>query len=296
MTTRNVILTVRPALGGLDISSDPTILDPNYLVTADNITYLEGGQRKKRPGLLAYQPSSSFAGSSTNRMVSTVANVRAISDSWDYSSGGLNPVQRLIAVTGNSLFRSTGDGLWTAITATSSFGNTGNRAGIMLGQDHAVISAPSMQPVAYNLAATTIVSPTSGANWPLFENAVYHQTRMVMLGISTAASDIRLTAAGNIFDSTGVDSVTLPIDPGDGDRVMGASQTFFRNLYIFKGPQFGSVHEISGNTSTRGSSPRPRTSTGSAATGCIRSRPRSSSATWSRGSSRSRSRTSGART
>jgi hypothetical protein len=120
----------------------------------------------------------------------------------------------------------------------------------MLGQDHVVFSDGTTQPVAYNLAATTLVSPTTGANWPIFRSAVFHQTRMVMLGLSTAPSDVRVTAAGNIFDSTGVDSVTLPIDPGDGDQVVGASHTFFRNLYVFKGPQYGSIHEISGQTST----------------------------------------------
>jgi hypothetical protein len=135
------------------------------------------------------------------------------------------------------------------VSATSSF--TGqDRTNIMLGQDHAVISNPTAQPIAYNLNATTLVGPTTGANWPVFESAVFHQTRMWMVGISTAQSQLRASAAENIFDSTGVDSVTLPIDPGDGDRIVGCSQTFFRNLYVFKGPQFGSVHEITGNTTT----------------------------------------------
>lgn len=258
MASKNLIYTVRPALGGLDITSDASILDPNYLVTADNITYLEGGQRKRRPGLLQYSPSSSSAGSSTGAFISTGAggnNIRALSDSWTYSTAALAATQRLIAVVGRSIYRSTGDGNWTPVSATSSFSGINLlNVNIMLGQDHAVISGSGGSflnpPIAYNLTATTLVVPTTGANWPLFETAVYHQSRMVMMGISTAASDIRITAASNIFDSTGTDSVTLPIDPGDGDRVIGASQTFFRNLYIFKGPQFGSVHEISGNTST----------------------------------------------
>lgn len=250
MASKNFVTVVRPATGGLDITSDPTILDPNWLITADNITYLEGGQRKKRPGILQYSPSSSFAGSSTNAMVSSSSNVRALSDSWSYSTG-FTPVQRLIAVTGASIFRSTGDGSWTAVTASSSFGSNSNlRTHIMLGQDHAVISDGVTQPIAYNLAATTLVSPSTGANWPVFESAVFHQARMVMLGISTSPSHIRVSAADNIFDSTGVDTITLPIDPGDGDRVIGAAQTFFRNLYVFKGPQFGSIHEIAGNTTT----------------------------------------------
>src|SRR5688572_478154 len=98
MASRNVVTTVRPAIGGLDLTADPTILDPNYLVTADNIYYKEGGQRKRRPGFIAYQPSSSSAGSSTNAMVSSSSNVRAIADTWDYSTGTMTGVQRLVAV------------------------------------------------------------------------------------------------------------------------------------------------------------------------------------------------------
>ena len=262
MTTRNTTLTVRPALGGLDITSDATILDPNYLVTADNVTYLEGGQRKRRPGFLQYSTSSSMAGTFTNALISTATRVRAISDTWDYSTG-IPPVQRLTAAAGFSVWRSTGNGLWSIVGTSSAFA-AGTRAlptNIMLGQNHAVFSDGVSPPLAYNLAATTIVYPTTGANWPVFQSAVFHQTRMVMLGLqfvstSTGApftltpSDISVTAAGNIFDSTGTDSVRLPIDPGDGDQVIGCSQTFFRNLYVFKGPQYGSVHEISGNTST----------------------------------------------
>jgi hypothetical protein len=57
-------------------------------------------------------------------------------------------------------------------------------------------------------------------------------------------------AAGNIFDSTGTDAGTLPIEPGDGDRVVGISKPFYGSIYVFKGPQKGSVHQISGNTPT----------------------------------------------
>jgi hypothetical protein len=240
--------TVHPALGGLDISSDATILDPNFLTIADNIEYLEGGQRKKRLGTLQYSASSSTAGTFANVMVSSSSNVRAIKDYWRYGAS-LTPVQEYVAVTGASIFRSTGNGLWTAVTVSSSFGSNGNlNTGIVIAQDYAVISDGVVQPVAYDMSTTTLLTPSTGSNWPIFESAAYHISRLFISGISTAPSNINYMAAGNIFDSTGTDTGTLPIDQGDGDRVIAISKTFYGSIYVFKGPQYGSVHQISGAT------------------------------------------------
>mgnify|MGYP003575810495 FL=1 len=52
MASRYTAFTVHPALGGLDVSIDPSVLDPNFLTAATNIQYLEGAQRKKRVGFI----------------------------------------------------------------------------------------------------------------------------------------------------------------------------------------------------------------------------------------------------
>src|SRR3972149_6998557 len=134
MPTRNSVMTIHPALGGLDIASDATVLDPNFLTVADNIEYLEGGQRKKRSGVIQYSPTTSYSGTYANVMVSSGANVRALADMWSYGAS-LTGTQRLLSVTSASIFRSTGDGSWTAVTTASSFGSTGNlKTNILFGQ------------------------------------------------------------------------------------------------------------------------------------------------------------------
>jgi len=239
--------TVHPALGGLDISSDATILDPNYLVIADNIEYLEGGQRKKRRGTLQYSASSSMAGTFANVMVTSSSNVRGIIDYWRYGQS-IIPVQQFVAVTGQSIFRSTGNGLWAAVTTTSSFGANDNDAHMTAAQDMIVISDGMARPVAYDMATTTLRQPSTGSLWPIFDGTSYHLSRLWISGLSTAPSDVRYMAAGNIFDSTGTDTGSLPIETGDGDRVVGISRPFYGSIYLFKGPQKGSVHQLSGNT------------------------------------------------
>jgi hypothetical protein len=250
MTTKNTQFTQHPALGGLDVSSDPTVLDANFLTNADNIEYREGGQRKKRPGFRVYSTNSTDPAANTP-MVSSTSAVRAIEDMWHYGAS-LTPTQKYIAVTGASIFASTTGGTWTPVTTASSFGSNDNRrTHITLAGDYAVISDGQTQPVAYDglaLTSTTLVTPSTGANWPIFEGTSYHINRLWYTGVSTSPSLLGYTAANNIFDSTGTDSGSFTVNSGDGDRIIGLSKPFYGSLYIFKGPQKGSVFQLSGST------------------------------------------------
>jgi len=250
MSTRETQFTAHPALGGLDISSDPTVLDPNFLIIADNIEYKEGGQRKKRPGHRVYSTGmvTSPASTATNTiMVTTSASVRALADFWAYGAS-IVPVQRYIAVTGASIYQSPADGTWSPITVSSSFGSDSNRTtNLMVGGDKVVVSDGVSQPIAVSSAAA-LVGPTTGANWPIFTAARYHLNRMWYFGLSTSPSAFNFTAANNIFDSTGADSGAFTISVGDGDAVIGCSEPFYASLYIFKGPHHGDIYQLSGKT------------------------------------------------
>ena len=246
MSSRNTAFTVHPALGGLDISSDPTVLDPGFLTVADNIEYLEGGQRKKRLGTQIY--STSTGNTNPSYLVTSSTPVRAVADFWRYGAS-LTPTQNLLAVAGQSIYKSTGNGIWTAVTTTSSFGALGNtQTGITLAGDYAVISDETATPISYD--QTALAGPTTGSAWPRFTASVYHLDRLFMWGVSTSPSKVFYSGAGNIFDSTGSDSGNFRVAEGDGDRVIAGSRPFYASLYFFKGPQFGSIWQLSGNTST----------------------------------------------
>ena len=250
MSTHETQFTVHPALGGLDIASDPTVLDPNFLTIADNIEYREGGQRKKRPGFRVYSTAMVTNSASTaagSIMVSTGATVRAVTDYWRYGAS-LTPTQEYVSVTGASIFKSTGpSGTWAAITATSSFGSDSNvTTNLVRAGDKIVVSDAVTQPIAYD--GTSLVAATTGSLWPVFTAGKYHLNRLFFYGLSTAPSQINYTAANNIFDSTGTDSGSFTVNVGDGDQIVGVSQPFYASLYVFKGPQFGSVYQLSGAT------------------------------------------------
>lgn len=252
MPSRSLQFSLHPALGGLDISSDPSVLDPNFLTAANNVEYLEGGQRKKRGGTAVYSTGATSTGTSKFLpAVSTPAPVRALADMWRYGTT-LTPTQELISVAGKSIFYSTGDGRWTAASATSSFGSSSStKTTITLAGDYAVINDAqgSSPPIAWNQTALTQFNST-GSGLPIYTAASYHLNRLWTGGLSTAPSAVNFTAANNIFDSTGTDTGSFTVSIGDGDQVMGLSQPFYGSLYIWKGPQFGSVYQLSGNTAS----------------------------------------------
>ena len=252
--------SLHPALGGLDISSDPSVLDPNFLTASNNVEYLEGGQRRKRGGTAVYSTALSTGGgtnpltSGTGKFLPATSNpqpVRALADFWTYGTT-ITPTQQLVAVSGNSIFGSTGDGLWTAITTTSSFGSTGSvNTTITLAGGFAVINDPAgaTLPVAITSGLALKQFNSSGmTSLPIYTAGSYHLNRLFTGGLSTAPSAVNFTAANNIFDSTGTDTGSFTVAIGDGDQVMGLSEPFYGSLYVWKGPQRGSVWQISGNT------------------------------------------------
>lgn len=252
MSSREVQFTLHPALGGLDISSDASVLDPNFLTASQNCEYLEGGQRKKRGGTAVYSThrisSSDFTSTGTNTFLP--GPLRAMQDFWRYGAA-LVPTQDVVTVASQTIYHSTGGGSWTPIIAASSFGSTGSfKTTIALAGDYAVINdaMSTSAPMAWDQTTLHTFTSSGGTGLPVYTAASYHLNRLFTGGLSSAPSATNFTAANNIFDSTGGDTGGFTVNVGDGDQVMGLSETFYGSVYIFKGPQFGSVHQLSGNT------------------------------------------------
>lgn len=238
--------SLHPALGGLDISSDASVLDPNFLTAANNVEYLEGGQRKKRGGTAVYSTGETSTGTGTL----LPGPVRGLGDFWRYGTT-LTPTQQLISVAGKSIYYSTGSGAWAPATTASSFGSSGStKTTVTLAGDFAVVNDAqgTTPPVAWDQSTLHQFTSSGGSGLPIYTGASYHLNRLWTGGLSTAPSAVNFTAANDIFDSTGTDTGGFTVAIGDGDQVMGLSQPFYGSLYIWKGPQFGSVYQLSGNT------------------------------------------------
>ena len=241
MPSSNQALIIHPWAGGLDTTKAPTLLDPSSLVTATNIEYDTSGARKKRLGTARYNATATSA----------TDTFTALAEHWRFGTS-LTPTQKFVGHAGTDIYRDDLDGEWDSIK--SSWGSNTSNVHITIAQGHAVFSNDNGD--APQRWDQTTMSDLTGTGLPEFEACVYHLRRLWTIGeqtaISGSANPSRTTysAAGDITDFTGGDTSNFIFDEDDGDRLIGLSRPFHNRLYFFKGPIHGSIHEITGTTSS----------------------------------------------
>lgn len=241
MPSANLGFLVHPALGGLDTTKAETLLQPDQLVIADNIEYFTSGARKKRGGTARYN-SVAMTGSIT---------VTALADHWRHGTS-LTPVQKFVGTAGTLIVKDDNDGTWDTIK--TAWGTGTSQSNIVIAQGYSVFSNNNND-IPQKWDQTTMTDLTA-TGLPKFQAASYHLRRLFTVGEQTPISGTNnpsrspYTAAGDITDFTGGDTGNFVIDEDDGDRLIGVSRSFYGRLYYFKGPNYGSVHEIAGRTPT----------------------------------------------
>src|SRR5712692_6602820 len=222
-----------PSQSGLNSSSPQTYLLPDELTIADNVTYGLSGERRKRLGTARY--NAAVIGAATN-------NIVALAEHWRFGAS-LTATQRIVACSGAQIWSDSGTGVFTSINAA--FGsNTSLTTNIVTAQGFAVFSDGSSTPQKWD--QTTMAALGTGA--PNFTAAAYHLRRLFTVGTAANPSRVDISAGGDITTWTGGDTANFILDDDDGDQVLGVSRTFHKRLYFYKGPNFGSIHEIAGNT------------------------------------------------
>lgn len=229
MASRTQHFIVHPALGGLDTTKAPTLLEPDQLVVAENIEYLTEGSRSKRLGTTRYNASA----------IGTVT-VTALADFWRYGAS-LTPTQKFVAHAGTAIYKDDGDGVWDSIKA--SWGASTSETSICIADDFVVFCNGVDTPQKWDGTTVSDLSATTTA----FSGMAYHLRRGFAWASPANPSIINVTAASDITDLTGGDTTNLQVDEGDGDRVMWAGG-WRERLFVLKGPQYGSVHQIAGAT------------------------------------------------
>jgi hypothetical protein len=206
-----------------------------YQLKAENVMYeVDGGVRKS--GGTEFLFSDSFSG---------LPSVNGMTDFWLDTSGTVT--QNFIMVTASGeIYKDDLDGTFTAITGTASLGSDPIPI-FCVAQDILTIwFSNNTTPLKYT--GTGNVSALGGTP-PVGRGAVYHMGRLWAWGTNAAPSRLYYSAFGNIEDWSGIDTGSIDIQVGDGDRIVGAI-SFREKLFIFKGPNIGSIHTISGTAPT----------------------------------------------
>ncbi len=220
----------------IDVAPDPSgmVVLP-FLTEAQNCIYeLDGGPRK--------------IGGTTKGNSSAVASGAVITGIYDYWRQGTlgTPTRRRVlhagtvcaADTDNFIFASIFTGLTSgAVPCYSTF------------DDLIIISSDSTVDVPRSWDQTTAQSLAGSP--PRFSFSCSHKNRQWAAGNFGAPSRVYYSANVDPEDWVGAGSGSIDIDPNDGDMVTGIA-SHKNDLWIFKGPNKGSIHRITGSSPTGG--------------------------------------------
>lgn len=242
MASRNRLITVFPANGGLNSADPADVIQASQWSEAINVEYTNTGLPRKRGGTTRYNSSALQIGGSDSRL-------SALADFWRYdvSAGVLTGTQKFVAVattaSGGIIVKDDGDGTWD--TLKTGWGDNDNLPSITLAQGFAVFFNGESAPQKWD--QTTLSDLNASA--PAASGGSYHLRRMFTAGhAATANSTSNYSAAGDITDWTGADTGTFIFDENDGDYLVGVSKPFRGRLFFFKGPNYGSIHEVAGTS------------------------------------------------
>ena len=204
-----------------------------FLVDAENVFYeLDGGPHK-------------IGG--TTKLNSSVlesgAEIMGLSDFWRMGTGGSGTQRRVVHV-GTKVKADAADGSFSDI-------GTGFEEDKVpcytTFNDKLIISSDSTVDVPQSYDGTTMAALAGSP--PNFAFSAAHKNRVWASGNALLPSRLYYSALLNQADWAGATSGSIDIDPDDGDRIT-AIISHKNDLWVFKGPYYGSIHRITGSAPT----------------------------------------------
>ena len=204
-----------------------------FLVDAENVFFeLDGGPHK--------------IGGTTKLNSSAVASgaqIMGLTDFWRMGTGGAGTQQRVLHAG-------------TVIMADAANGTFSN---IRTGREEdATPSYCTFNDVLLIGSTSTTDNPQTydgttcgdlGGTSPRWSFAAAHKNRVWAAGVAGTPSRLHYSALLNQADWVGATAGYIDIDPNDGDRITGIV-SHKNDLFVFKGPYYGSIHRITGSAPT----------------------------------------------
>lgn len=215
--------------GGLDQNG---VIQIPFLLDAKNVIYeLDGGPRKKW-GTTKLNSSALEAGLA----------VRGLVDFWRMGTAG-TPVQKRVIHVGTKIKADAADGTFADIKTGVSSSSIPNYC---VFDDIVIISDDSgSAPLYYDQTTCAALGGTP----PNFQFCVRHKNRAWASGNPAFPSRLYYSALDNPQDWVGAGSGTIDVDSDDGDQITGLA-SHKNSLFLFKGPNRGSIHRITGSAPT----------------------------------------------
>ena len=211
-----------------------------FLINARNCVYEFDGGPRKMPGFNQFNSGGVYGGAS--------GAVVGLYDFWRQGTAG-TPTQRLLCASDN------GSNLLVGQAAISDTSFTDLITNFTTG------AVPQFSTFDDLLIATTDNTSDTPRSWdgttmqnlagtpPRFSFSVPHKNRQWAAGVFANPSTLYYSENVNPEDWTGAGAGSIQIDPNDGDMITGII-SHKDDLWVFKGPNTGSIHRITGSAPT----------------------------------------------
>lgn len=237
-------LTIRHLFGGgwatdygptVDISPDQSgkVTIP-FLLDAENVFYELNGGPHKIGGTTKINSATLESGAAVN----------GVYDYWRQGTGG-TPTRRRVCHVGAKVLADTDDGTFTTTLATGL--ESGKVPCYFTFDDLLIYSSDSTVDVPRSWDQTT--AQVLAGTPPRFSFGASHKNRAWAAGVYANPSRLYYSANTDPEDWIGVGSGSIDIDPNDGDIITGIA-SHKDELWVFKGPNKGSIHRITGSSPT----------------------------------------------
>lgn len=203
-----------------------------WLNQADNVMYeLDGG------------PHKCLGCTADTSALESGADIMGIFDAWFSGTAG-TPVQHRILHVGTKVKKDNADNTFTDLF-------TGQTAGAVpsycMFEDLLIVSNDSGSDVPKSWDLTTAQSLAGTP--PTFSTCRVHKNRAWAFGAIANPSRLYYSVSLTGADWAGAGSGSIDIDPADGDVIKGIV-SHRNDLWVFKGPNKGSIHRITGSAPT----------------------------------------------
>jgi hypothetical protein len=237
-------LTVRHLIaGGWATAFGPTavnavpdnagVVQVPFLVDAENCIFSLDGGLDKPPGTTKLNSSALDSG----------AAIMGIVDFWVQGTAGTATQKRVIHV-GTRIRKDDADGNFVSIKAGLVSGAVPNYATF---DDLLIIASNANADVPLSYDGTTLQNLAGSP--PNFSFSVKHKNFHFAAGVDANPSTLYYCSQLDPEDWSGGTSGSIQIDPDDGDRITGLI-SHKNELWVFKGPNKGSIHRITGTNNT----------------------------------------------
>ncbi|MCK5016135.1 MAG: hypothetical protein KAS32_03605 [Candidatus Peribacteraceae bacterium] len=243
MPLRTKFFKMLPWVGGVNTSVDPSVIDPNELIQADNVTFDTRGSRRVREGIdFDWDSATESVGVSIVGMHQFFRDV-----------GGTSKVDSLVAVSTKDvagidgvIYNYTSGGTRSALTLTVPFVDDVSKAAFtVMGNKLIICTDGSNNPVKVWTGTGNVTDLGGGP--PNSSICQQHLGRLWLID-PTNIDRLHYSTTGNITEWQGVgDSGALDIGIGDGDPegITAIFPSFKGDLFIAKKTK---LYRISGYT------------------------------------------------